>query len=165
MSPSSFFSTRQHSILLLSTDSRTLCYLILFGRRFTSTIRPMIPTGDKIQNSKSGNFTVRKMRSYWNFIWCVLNSLVIPSEDLGTTLAADCIALEDCKIQYTDTRLVEVKGTLLKKQKFLNEIFFTNKLSFFLFAFQPVSDVLGKNNCVDNTTFYFLRCTSTGLVR
>lgn len=85
------FSTRRHSISLLSTDSRTLCYLILFGRRFSSTIRPMIPTDDKIQNSKSGNFTVRKMRSYWNYLWCVFNSLVIPLTDLETKGAASCI--------------------------------------------------------------------------
>lgn len=76
-----FFSTRRHSISLLSTDSRTWCYLILFGRGFTSIIRPMIPTDDKIQNSKSGNFTVRKMRSYWNYLGICL-TLVIPSEDL-----------------------------------------------------------------------------------
>lgn len=62
----------------------------------------MIPTDDKIQNSKSGNFTVRKMRSYWNYLWCVLNSLVIPSEDLETIVAAGCIVLEHYKIQYRD---------------------------------------------------------------
>lgn len=62
----------------------------------------MIPTGDKIQSSKSGNFTVRKMRSYWNYLWCVLNALVIPSEVLETTVAASCIVLEFYKIQYRD---------------------------------------------------------------
>lgn len=72
--PLVFFFTRRHSISLLSANSRTLCYLILFGGRFTSTIRRMIPADDKIQNSKSGNFTERKMRSYWNYLWFVFNS-------------------------------------------------------------------------------------------
>lgn len=44
-----FFPSRLHTISLLSTDSRTLCYPFLFGGRFSSCIHPMIPTDDKIQ--------------------------------------------------------------------------------------------------------------------
>lgn len=95
-----FFFPRDGTVFHFYLQIAGLCYLILFGRRFTSTIRPMIPTDDKIQNSKSGNFTVRKMRSYWNYLWCVFNSLV--KEDLETKEAAGCIVLQSYKMQYRD---------------------------------------------------------------